>query len=183
MTRSNSIATDRAHSLENEKMEKLERLKSPDNAITLSWNDVSGNCSKPGCQGKLSHACQSSQLANGSLTVAVRQKGHRHSIPGQLLRLYNFSDFHQFGSPSASLACKAYHSKVPPFQQVPLRVYSARPSLAAPQVHPTCKTRSWIFQVSARTLSLAHIDSRPTNFLPLPPPPLHLQQVPPLYDL
>ncbi|KAJ6224578.1 hypothetical protein RDWZM_003123 [Blomia tropicalis] len=78
ITRSNSIATERAHSLESEKLDNLDHLKKPDNSIALSWTDVSGECSKPGCQ--------------------VRQKGHRHSIPGQLLRLYNFADFHQFGS-------------------------------------------------------------------------------------
>lgn len=52
IVRSNSIATERAHSLESDKLEKLEHLKSPDNTITLSWNDVSGCCNKPGCQGK-----------------------------------------------------------------------------------------------------------------------------------
>lgn len=78
IVRSNSIATERAHSLESDKLEKLEHLKSPDNTITLSWNDVSGCCNKPGCQ--------------------VRQKNHRHSVPGQLLRLFNFAEFRQFGS-------------------------------------------------------------------------------------
>lgn len=55
MTRSNSIATERAHSLESEKLDKLDHLKNPDSTITLSWNDVSGSCNKPGCQGWTAH--------------------------------------------------------------------------------------------------------------------------------
>lgn len=53
ITRSNSIATERAHSLESEKLDNLDHLKKPDNSIALSWTDVSGECSKPGCQGLL----------------------------------------------------------------------------------------------------------------------------------
>lgn len=120
--RSNSLATERAHSLESDKVTSCSRLdvmkKMEDSTMTaLSWNDVTGVMGGSANEGRGSahshhhhhhhhhhHAASTGDASDASANCSrpgcrVRTKGHRHSIPAQLMRLFNFSDF-QFGSSS-----------------------------------------------------------------------------------